>query len=306
MIHGIVVCDKPAGYSSHAVVAVARKAFDTRKVGHAGTLDPMATGVLVLAVGEGLKILRYLTLDDKRYEARIALGSETDTLDAEGTLTESAALPDDLSLERVRAAARAFEGVIVQRAPVISALKQGGVPLYARARAGEAVQAPERTVTVHALDVSALAVNEIEVRVHCGKGFYVRALARDLGRALGTRGYLSALRRTQSGQFELGQSVAFEQLAAAAAGDETQRAQLAQAVIPLERVLGGSPRFMLDAEGEAHARNGRAIPLAHVVGPHAELPEAAEPVLLCSQAGELLALARFAALELRVVRGLRC
>jgi tRNA pseudouridine55 synthase len=301
---GIVLCDKPAGRSSHAVVAVARKAFETRSVGHAGTLDPMATGLLVLAVGEGLKILRYLTLDDKRYAATIRLGTETDTLDREGVVTASAALPEDMSLDRVRAALVLFTGAIVQEAPRISAIKQGGVALHKRVRAGQAVEAPRREVLVHAIHVVAVRADEIDLEVHCGKGFYVRSLARDLARALGSVGHLSALRRTASGGFDLVDAVPFEQLAAAAAGDVDARSALAAAAIPIARALSHAASVVLDADGAAHARHGRKIALSHVLSSSRPVQEAIEPLLLCDAEGGLIALGRYDEPELCVVRGL--
>jgi tRNA pseudouridine55 synthase len=302
---GIVLCDKPAGRSSHDVVAVARKAFGTRRVGHAGTLDPMATGLLVLAIGEGLKVLRYLTLDDKRYAATIRLGSETDTLDREGAVTAQAALPADLTLARVRAAAHAFVGTALQEAPRISALKQDGVALHARVRAGQTVQAPLREVTLHALEVRAVRADEIDLEVHCGKGFYVRSLARDLARALGSAGHLAALRRTQSGPFDLAHAVAFESLLRAARGDEDERRTLAARTIPIERALPHATCIVLDEAGVEHALHGRGIARAHVLSASRPLEDAATPLLLCDAAGALIALGRYETPELRVVRGIR-
>jgi tRNA pseudouridine55 synthase len=288
-------------------VALARRALGTRRIGHAGTLDPMATGLLVLAVGEGLKILRYLALDDKRYDAVIRLGSETDTLDADGRVTRSVAVPAGLTLSKVSEAAQRFEGMIVQRPPLISALKRDGVPLYKRARRGEQVEAADREVLVHAIEVGALSEAQIELRVHCGKGFYVRALARDLAGAIGTVGHLVALRRLQSGHFELKDSVGFELMRSAAGGDSETGRMLVSALLPIERALVGVPRLVLDAQGVEHARQGRAIALEHVVeGDRPNGEEDVEPVLLCSSAGELLALARCAQGVLRVVRGFRC
>jgi tRNA pseudouridine55 synthase len=303
--HGIVVCDKPSGRSSHDVVAVARKAFNTRRVGHAGTLDPMASGALVLAIGEGLKILRYLTLDDKRYEARIALGSETDTLDAEGRVTATAPVPHDITLARARETARAFVGVIEQRPPAVSALKQDGVAMYKRVRRGEVVEPAARSVQVHELVVDAAGGGGIALRVHCGKGCYVRSLARDLALALGTCGHLAALRRTHSGRFAVEESVAFAALAAAAGGDEGARAALSAAVIPIEAALASAPRAELDAAGEAHAQHGRVVPLSCVTSGGAALHAGVEPVLLCGAGGAPIALGRVADDGLRVVRGLR-
>jgi tRNA pseudouridine55 synthase len=303
---GILLVDKPAARSSHDIVAVVRRALGTRKVGHAGTLDPMATGLLVCAVGEGLKVLRYLALDAKRYDAVVRLGTETDTLDAEGRVVQSAPVPPDLTLEQVQQVARSFEGTILQRVPAISALKRDGQPLYVRARRGESVEPPERVAQVYALEIDAVREGEIALRVHCGKGFYVRALARDLSRALGTVGHLAALRRTQCGHFDLANAVALPVALAAASGDEAARRELAQAVLPIEQALAGAPRFVLDAAGTEHARQGRPIAVEHVVGGGAPPADAElEPVLLCSEQGELLALASCAHATFRVVRGLR-
>lgn len=304
MSHGVLLIDKPLGQSSAAIVAVARRALGTRKVGHAGTLDPMATGLLVLALGEGLKVVRYLLVDDKRYEAVVRMGTETDTLDADGKVVEERALPPDLTLARVREVARQFEGPTMQRAPVVSALKRDGVPLYERARRGECVEPPERLVQLHALEIRAVNGSEIELDVHCGKGFYVRSLARDLARALGTVGHLAALRRVQSGRFQVAQSVGFEALHAAAQGDQRQRAALQHAVLPIERALDHVPCFTLDAEGAACALHGRTIAREHVLPARAE-HEPLEPVLLCDETGKLLAVGRSSESGLQVVRGFR-
>jgi tRNA pseudouridine55 synthase len=294
-VSGILLCDKPAGRSSHAVVAVARKAFGTRRAGHAGTLDPM--------VGEGLKILRYLTLDDKRYAATIRLGTETDTLDAEGRVTASAAVPEDLTLARVRAAAQQFVGTIMQEAPLVSALKQDGVPLHKRVRSGQSVEAPRREVRVHAIDVIAVRGADIDLEVHCGKGFYVRSLARDLARALGSGGHLCALRRTHSGGFGIADAVPFQQLDAAAGGDEHARRALASAMIPMVSALPDAARVVLDEAGAAHARHGRGIAPAHVLSSSRPVQDAIEPLLLFDAAGALIALGRYQEPEVRVVRG---
>ncbi|MFI5306478.1 MAG: tRNA pseudouridine(55) synthase TruB [Polyangiales bacterium] len=304
MTHGVLVVDKPLGRSSHDVVALVRRALGTRRVGHAGTLDPLATGVLVLAIGEALKIVRYLALDDKAYDAVVALGEETDTLDADGAVLRRAPLPSGLSLELVREAALGFVGEITQRVPAVSAIKQGGQPLYRRARRGEALVPPERTTRVDSLEVSDLTEHRIRLRVECGKGFYVRALARDLAAALGTVGHLAELRRTRSGPFQLSQCAAFESVVAAAEGDMSARDRLMQAMLPLERALPDVPRIVLDAEGAAHARHGRPIAFAHAQSTGAWTSAPTEPLLLCDDRGQLLALGKSAEGALCVVRGL--
>lgn len=303
MKHGVLLCDKPQGLSSHDVVSRARRALATRRIGHAGTLDPMATGVLVLAIGEATKVLRYLVLDDKRYEATLRLGTETDTLDAEGKVVGACQVPA-LALAQVQSAASAFVGDIVQRAPDVSAIKQGGVALHARVRRGESVQAPERDVRVYAIEIRAVRAAEIDLSVHSGKGFYVRALARDLSRALGTCGHLSALRRLQSGQFSVAQAIAFERVQAAAQGDLDSKLAVERAIVPVREALAFAPALELDAPGLAHAAHGRAIPVSHVVS--GELPSGdTEPVMLCDATGVPVAVARIRGAQLEVVRGLR-
>jgi tRNA pseudouridine55 synthase len=268
----------------------------------------MATGLLVLGIGEGLKILRYLALDDKRYRATIRLGFETDTLDAEGATTASAALPE-LTREEVVAACTSFTGVIAQHPPAISALKQRGVALYKRVRRGERVETQARSVSVHTLEVEAVRAAEIDLSIHCGKGFYVRSLARDLARALGTLGHLSALRRVQSGCFHVAAAVSCQRGPSEPNADAV-RLEWERGVLPIERALSGAPRLVLDAAGADHARHGRPIELAHVVSstnvsadwvPAGE----AEPLLLCGPDGRPLALARCSQAVLHVVRGLR-
>jgi tRNA pseudouridine55 synthase len=303
-VGGVLVVDKPSGISSHRVVSVARKALGTRDVGHAGTLDPAATGVLVLGVSEGLKLLRYLVVDDKRYAATVALGTETTTLDAEGEVVRTAPVPEPLTLEGVRAAAAQFVGPLSQRVPDVSAIKQGGMALYKRVRRGETIEAPERQVVVHSLDIDAVREGKVELRVHSGKGFYVRSLARDLAIGLGTVGHLSALRRLQSGDYDLTRALPFDVLQhAAGADDECRRAAWAAIIEPLD-VLPNAPRVRLTDEGVAHARNGRVVLAGHTC--EGSLPEGAlEPILMLDPGGTLIALGRRDGDLLRVVRGIR-
>lgn len=306
MTHGILLCDKPAATSSHAVVSLARKALGTRRVGHAGTLDPMATGLLVLAVGEGLKILRYLALDDKRYRATIELGAETDTLDRDGRIVARSEAPANLSAREVEAAAQAFVGAIAQVPPAISALKRDGVALYKRARRGEAVEPEPRIVQVHAIAIERVQGREIELSVHAGKGFYVRALARDLARALGTVGHLAVLRRLESGRFELRNAVDHRMLALAAQGELAARAELERALLPIERALEPAPKWRLDAAGAEHVRHGRPCSIEHVLELALRPADSPlEPIVLCDEQGTLIAIGRLADSTLRVVRGLR-
>jgi tRNA pseudouridine55 synthase len=299
--HGVLAIDKPRGPTSHDVVAMARRALQTRAIGHAGTLDPMATGLLVLGVGEGRKLLRYLSVDNKRYEATIELGVETDSLDADGEVVRRAAVPADLSIERVRAAGERFLGVHMQRAPDVSAIKQGGVALHVRRRRGEVVEAPEREVQLRALDIVEVSPPHVRVRLDCSKGFYVRAFARDLAAALGTVGHLNALRRTASGTTNIEQAVDWQDVEQARQGDADARARLVAALLPVTNVLPAQRRVVLDAQGADDARHGRAVAREHMIGAAPAVGD--EPLLLIDDTGAPIALARAQEANLRIFRG---
>jgi len=274
-VHGILVLDKPRGPTSHDLVALTRRALDTPSVGHAGTLDPMATGVLVLALGEATKLVPWLTADDKTYEATLRVGIETDSLDADGAVTARPPVPPDawdpVRLARVR---ERFVGRFPQRAPAVSAIKRGGVALHARVRRGEEVEAPVRPVRVDALEILGTDpdAGEIRFRVTCGKGLYVRALGRDLAEALGSGGHLSALRRVRSGPFDLSLPAeaarAVDALAAlrgaadAPRGSDAEppaRAAAESFVTPLAAAWGSRPRVVVDEAGAADVRHGRPL-----------------------------------------------
>jgi tRNA pseudouridine55 synthase len=199
---GLVVVDKPAGLTSHDVVARLRRILRTRKVGHAGTLDPMATGVLVCGVGRGTKLLGHLALDTKAYTATIRLGAATTTDDAEGEIVTTAD-PSAVTDEAIAAGIAELTGPILQVPSSVSAIKVDGRRAYARVRAGEQVDLPARPVTVSAFTLLARRGPDLDVVVECSSGTYVRALARDLGAGLGVGGHLAALRRTRVGPFLL-------------------------------------------------------------------------------------------------------
>src|SRR5262245_56388505 len=190
--------------TSHDVVARIRRLAGTRKVGHAGTLDPMATGVLVLGVGRATRLLGHLTLADKRYDATIRLGVSTTTDDAEGEPVETRPTVG-VTEDDVRRVLASFVGEIEQVPSAVSAIKVDGKRAYARVRAGEAVELPSRRVIIHDLEVVSADPPNVEILVHCSSGTYVRAIARDLGAALGVGGHLTALRRTAVGPFSLAQ-----------------------------------------------------------------------------------------------------
>ncbi|HUR14975.1 MAG TPA: tRNA pseudouridine(55) synthase TruB [Mycobacteriales bacterium] len=208
---GLVVVDKPQGWTSHDVVGRTRRLARTRKVGHAGTLDPMATGVLLLGIGRATRLLGHLALTDKQYDATIRLGQTTVTDDAEGEVVTTA---DAIGVSDadVKAGIAALTGAIEQVPSSVSAIKVDGVRSYARVRAGEDVALVARSVMVSRFEVLARRGDDLDVTVACSSGTYVRALARDLGAALGVGGHLTALRRTRVGPFHLMQARTLEQL----------------------------------------------------------------------------------------------
>jgi len=208
---GLVVVDKPGSMTSHDVVSRVRRLAGTRKVGHAGTLDPMATGVLVLGLNRATRLLGHLTLTDKRYDATVRLGGTTTTDDADGDLVSSSPT-DHLSEDDVRSALSSLVGEIDQVPSSVSAVKVDGRRAYARVRAGEEVELSARRVTIHAIDVVSLDLPDVKVAVHCSSGTYVRAIARDLGAALSVGGHLTALRRTAVGPFTLADARTIDEL----------------------------------------------------------------------------------------------
>ena len=206
-LEGIVLVDKPAGPTSHDVVAKMRKLFNTRKVGHAGTLDPMATGMLVIGIGRATRLLGYFTAHDKEYLGTIRLGISTTTDDAQGELvTQTSAL--HVTESKILETVKDFRGPIMQQPSAISAIKIDGKRAYARVRDGEDINIPTRSVMIHDLEIveistlADLKVVDVKVRVVCSAGTYIRALARDIGEQLGVGGHLTELRRTRSGVFD--------------------------------------------------------------------------------------------------------
>ena len=246
---GLVVVDKPGGMTSHDVVARVRRLAGTRKVGHAGTLDPMATGVLVLGINRATRLLGHLTLSHKRYDATIRLGVSTTTDDAEGEVVETRAT-DGLTEDAVRAALARFVGDLDQVPSSVSAVKVDGKRAYARVRAGESLDLAARRVTIHELDVTGVDLPDVRVSVHVSSGTYVRAIARDLGAALGVGGHLTALRRTSVGPFGLADAHTLEELA-----DDLRLTPLADAA------RASFPAVDLDDDRAADVRVGRRLDL---------------------------------------------
>lgn len=210
-LDGAILIDKPAGPTSHDIVDAIRDQFGIKKVGHCGTLDPAATGLLIIVLGRGTKLSEKLMGSDKVYEGCIKFGEATDSYDAEGKVTSSAPVPE-LSVERLNTEAEAFEGDQMQLPPMVSAVKVEGVPLYKMARKGVEVERKERLVHIYRFRFTAYQESKAWFRVACTKGTYVRALAHDLGQKLGCGAHLRTLRRIGSGQFDVAEAVPFEDM----------------------------------------------------------------------------------------------
>ena len=208
---GVLLIDKAPDMTSHDVVAIARRALNTKKIGHCGTLDPMATGLLMLVIGRATKIQDLLMSEAKEYVGTMTLGAVTSTQDRQGEVIESKPVPE-LTEEQVRTAFDAFTGDFEQIPPMVSAIKKDGVPLYKLARKGQVIERDPRPVSVTAYQVTRVELPEIDFVVNCSKGFYVRTYAHDIGEKLGCGGHLSALRRTRSGKFTLDRAVTIADL----------------------------------------------------------------------------------------------
>ena len=282
---GVLVVDKPSGMTSFDVVRSIKRASGVRRIGHGGTLDPMASGVLPICLGEATKLAQFLLDADKEYEATVRFGVETDTYDADGVETRRVD-PSGLSEAAVLEALGQFRGETRQKAPVYSALKRDGEPLYAYARRGEAVDPPERMVTIHELVLRQFAGPEaVSLWVRCSKGTYIRSLAFDLGRALGFGAHLTVLRRTRSGPFALAAARPLPDLVAAL---EAQDAALP--LVSLTAGLGHLPWVQADVAVALALQHGKAVPWTAFLGQQGQ----ADPVgrfLVLSPDGNLLAVA---------------
>ncbi|WP_458106951.1 tRNA pseudouridine(55) synthase TruB [Arthrobacter sp. R3-55] len=283
MLSGLVIVDKPQGWTSHDVVGRMRRLAGTRKVGHAGTLDPMATGVLVLGINKATRLLTYIVGTSKTYTATIRLGETTITDDAEGEVTETRSA-SEVTDDAIAAGVAELTGPIQQVPSSVSAIKVNGERSYARVRSGEEVKLAARPVTIHRFDVHSIQrvdggrVVDVDVTVECSSGTYIRALARDLGNGLGVGGHLTSLRRTQVGPYTLDQARTLEELA-----EELNILEISQAARAL------MPNRELSAEEATEISFGRRI----AAGPGAGTPEAAtagNPAAAFAPSGELVAL----------------
>ena len=208
---GVLLVDKAEGMTSHDVVALARRKLGTKKIGHCGTLDPIATGLLLLTVGRGTKVQDLLMSEDKEYVGTFVLGVTTDTQDREGEVVQQRPVPG-LNEGQIRSAFEKFRGDFYQLPPMVSAKKHGGIPLYKLARQGKTVEREPRLVHVYRYNIDRIALPEIDFTVLCSKGFYVRTYAHDIGEALGCGAHLKSLRRTKSGRFDVANAIAVDEI----------------------------------------------------------------------------------------------
>ena len=258
-IFGLLNIDKPGGPTSHDLVAAVRRGTRVKKVGHAGTLDPLATGVLVLCLGPATRLSEYVMRSRKRYRARVHFGVVTDTYDAQGEIVaRSDALPERAAVE---AALADFRGAIEQVPPMYSAIKRGGRKLYELARAGQDVERPPRAVTIHRLELLDWQPPFATLDVECSAGTYIRSLAHDLGQALGCGAHLAALQRRASGRFRVEDAVPWDEFRAAMEAGTWQ-----QYLLPPDLALADAPAVHLSAEQAARVLHGNTIAAGDVAG----------------------------------------
>ncbi|WP_074669486.1 tRNA pseudouridine(55) synthase TruB [Geoalkalibacter ferrihydriticus] len=289
---GLLLVNKPRGMTSHDVVARVRRILRTRRVGHTGTLDPMATGVLPVAVGRATRLVEFLMAGSKTYQASLKLGEITDTQDADGQVVERREVPA-LTQDEVVSACRGFLGEITQIPPMYSAVKKDGVPLYRLARQGIEVERAARSVYIERIVLHSLNLPFVDLEIDCSKGTYIRTLAHDLGEVLGSGAHLTGLCRTRSGSFLLDECISLEDLS------EDARPGQAPGFLKLVDILRDCPRLRVDNEGAARLSVG-IPPLIEQVGVSA----CREGELIALVLDErLLAVARYAPARLQEKRG---
>jgi tRNA pseudouridine55 synthase len=280
-MNGILVIDKPRGWTSHDVVNKARRVLRERRIGHTGTLDPLATGVLVLCIGQATRLVRYLEADDKEYTAEMRLGILTDTQDADGRPVAQRAYQAP-GRDAIEAVLNAFRGELLQVPPAYSALKVNGVPSYRLARAGKEPRHRERPVTIHAIALLSYEEPLVRFRVHCSKGTYIRTLCADIGERLGPGGHLTALRRERSGLFSIGQAKSMEHLEQIAASGGGQGI-----LVPMDEALQAMPSVALSPDDARRIAHGNPCTCTAVV----RCPADGERVRILDSEGKLLGVA---------------
>ena len=260
-INGIVVLDKANGLSSNAALQEVKRLYEANKAGHAGSLDPLATGVLPVCLGEATKVSQFLLDSDKRYRARIKLGIRTDTGDSEGSIIER---NEGISVSRkaIERALTKFKGEVEQVPPMHSAIKMNGVPLYKLARKGITVEREPRLVTLYQICLVEFVNSELELEISCSKGTYIRTIADDLGQELGCGAHVIELRRTQAGVFTEKDSISAEELALEKENKGLDK--IDQFLIPMDRAIQDLPEVNLPSITASHVKNGQAVLVRHL------------------------------------------
>lgn len=290
VIDGVLNINKEAGWTSHDVVAKVRHLLGGVKVGHAGTLDPMATGVLPVLVGRATRLAQYLIEWDKEYETVLRLGETTDTQDAAGTVLERRSI-EAVTPEMMYSVVAGFRGPLEQVPPMYSAVKVGGVPLYKAARAGKTIAREPRAVVLHALEVTTIQGRDVSLRVVCSKGTYVRTLCADIGEALGVGGHLRSLVRTRVGPFSLDHALTVD-------GVATHHAlgRLGRDLHSLDQVLGRLPSVEVDDQTVVRVKHGVPVPPEGIVSGHEAVAKAKSgaPIRIHDSQNRLVAIGRSA------------
>jgi len=263
-INGIIILDKPKGESSNRALQQVKRLFNAKKAGHTGSLDPLATGVLPLCLGEATKISQFLLESDKKYRVRIKLGIRTSTGDAEGQVIQQT---DDVAVtsDTLNTALESFRGLIEQVPPMYSAIKQNGVPLYKLAREGIEVERASREVKIHSIDLLELVGSELEIDVHCSKGTYIRTLADDLGTVLGCGAHVSELRRTQAGVFTEAESVTLDHLQNMRNdSSKDEYSGIDEYLIDMDEAINYLPEVVLPDLSAGWIKQGQAVLVRHL------------------------------------------
>lgn len=259
VVDGVLIINKETGWTSHDVVAKVRHLLGEVKVGHAGTLDPAATGVLPVLIGRGTRIAEYLVEWDKEYRAVLRLGETTDTQDATGTVL-TRCTTDSVTPEAIHEVVGRFHGPIEQVPPMYSAVKVGGVPLYKSARAGKTIARDARTITIHNLEVKAIQARDVTLRVVCSKGTYVRTLCADIGEALGVGGHMLALERRRVGPLTIGDALTVNEI-----GIRHALGRIGDDLLSLDRTLGHLGIAVIDEQTVDRVRHGASVPIANIL-----------------------------------------
>ncbi len=260
-IDGIVILDKAIGISSNRALQEVKRIFDANKAGHTGSLDPLATGVLPLCLGEATKVSQFLLDSDKKYRTRVKLGVRTDSGDCEGNEIEHCS-DFDISREQIEEALQQFEGEIEQVPPMHSALKVNGVPLYKMARRGETIEREARRITVYSIELTAFEGDELELEIACSKGTYIRTIADDLGQTLGCGAHIIALRRTQAGAFTEADCVTTQTLREECEQDGL--AAIDARLIPMDEAVLDLPEVVLPSITASFIKNGQPVLVRHL------------------------------------------